>query len=169
MFFNRKKKKFEATQEEILTRMAVKPAVINAHLLIAEVKQVVKDYLTAVFEARVDLLPMSKMEEQIYNAAANAIVGEQAAGVRRKVSVVDFGSVKTVEYDNRFMYMVHSITYEVEYYITGVQYFPDASCDFTYHRIGQFMFHYDSRLGWVLAQCLDDGEVRSSEYNSVYR
>ena len=152
--FRRKDKK-----KDLLAELATKPASFHMGLLEGDVRNIVTEYLTAMFTSNPDQLPMERMEEGLYKAKCRSIEKEHDAGLSRTVHNLTLISIKPVEYDNRFMYMISSLSYEIEYQIKGTICLAGQIFPYAIHKKASFVFSLDGRMGYLLSGCFDDTYV----------
>lgn len=156
MFGKRKKEKGE---NDILRILATKPASVNIAMLISDAKKVINKYLLAVYGQKIEQLPVAGMEEEFYYLAVRAIRDEIASGVKRNVTTLDIPKMLTADYDNRIYYAVRSITYDISFCAEGNISMDGKNMPYRDYRSARFIFINDSRMGWLLSECIDDGEA----------
>ena len=153
--FNKNDKSAKERENSARAQMAARPSELNIGMLMPEAKEVITQYLLAIFSMDADLLPMKKMGEGIYNTIGNRILTENRSLYRREVYELEITNISPMDYENEFTH-ISKISYEVSYHITGTQISPDEIIPFSFKRDASYVFTYDQRLGWILTECLKD-------------
>lgn len=156
--FKRNNKSADEREHYARQEVAAKPADIQIGMLMPEAKEVIHEYLMAIFTMNTYRLPMKKMGEGIYNYIGNNIILETQRGYARKVYALEILDISPMDYENAFTH-VSQIDYEVIYEVEGIQQTYECDIPFYFKRTAVFCFIFDQRLGWILSECISDTPV----------
>ena len=157
--FKRNNKSADEREHYARQEVAAKPADIQIGMLMPEAKEVIHEYLMAIFTMNTYRLPMKKMGEGIYNFIGNSIIVESQKGYARKVHHLEILEISPLDFENEFTHVSH-IDYEVVYEIKGIQQAEAYDIPFSFNRTAVYRFSFDQRLGWILTECSLDTESR---------
>lgn len=160
--FKRNNQSAEEREHFARQSLASKPADIQIGMLIPEAKEVITEYLTAIFIMNTELLPMKKMGEGIYNFIGNSIITESQNGYARKLRNLEILEISPLDLENAFTHVSH-IDYEVLYVIDGIQKTGTYELPFSFKRAAIYRFSFDQRLGWILTECTMDRAAREDQ------
>lgn len=144
-------KKTDDNEEDFLFNMATKVASVNISYLISDAQKVIYAFIHSLYEKDMERLPY-EMTENFYKSIVRSIENDK---IERGLTELIIHELRPVDYDNRIMYTVKTITYEAKYTVIGYI-IKQKKIYFEMKRIGHFVFLNESRMGWILKNHLND-------------